>query len=47
MISQVLKLARLHGTDALLERERFDLDDIIEEVVRDANFEGAAEELQD
>jgi two-component system sensor histidine kinase CpxA len=41
MISQVLKLARLHGTDALLERERFDLDDIIEEVVRDANFEGA------
>ena len=41
MISQVLKLARLQGTDALLARERFDLDDIIEEVVRDANFEGA------
>ncbi len=41
MISQVLKLARLHGTDALLERERFELDDVIEEVVRDANFEGA------
>jgi signal transduction histidine kinase len=40
MISQVLKLARLHGTDAL-ERERFELDEIIEEVVRDANFEGA------
>jgi signal transduction histidine kinase len=37
----VLKLARLHGTDALLERERFELDDVIEEVVRDANFEGA------
>jgi two-component system, OmpR family, sensor kinase len=41
MISQVLKLARLHGTDALLKRERFELDDVIEEVVRDANFEGA------
>ena len=41
MISQVLKLARLQGTDALLERERFELGDVIEEVVRDANFEGA------
>jgi signal transduction histidine kinase len=41
MISQVLKLARLHGTDALVEREPFELDDVIEEVVRDANFEGA------
>jgi two-component system, OmpR family, sensor kinase len=41
MISQVLKLARLHGTDALMERETFDLDEVIEEVVRDANFEGA------
>jgi signal transduction histidine kinase len=41
MISQVLRLARLHGTDALLKRERFELDDVIEEVVRDANFEGA------
>jgi two-component system sensor histidine kinase CpxA len=41
MISQVLKLARLHGTDALLERESFELDEVIEEVVRDANFEGA------
>jgi len=40
MISQVLKLARLHGTDALL-REPFELDEVIEEVVRDANFEGA------
>jgi two-component system OmpR family sensor kinase len=42
MISQVLKLARLHGTDALMERETFELDEVIEEVVRDANFEGAA-----
>jgi signal transduction histidine kinase len=41
MISQVLKLARLHGADAFLERERFELDEVIEEVVRDANFEGA------
>ena len=46
MISQVLKLARLHGTDALLERERFELDDVIEEVVRDANFEGAVKNCQ-
>ncbi|HMI73231.1 MAG TPA: ATP-binding protein, partial [Steroidobacteraceae bacterium] len=41
MISQVLKLARLQGTDVLREREPFELDEVIEEVVRDANFEGA------
>jgi two-component system, OmpR family, sensor kinase len=41
MISQVLKLARLHGTDALKQRETFELDEVIEEVVRDASFEGA------
>jgi two-component system sensor histidine kinase CpxA len=41
LISQVLKLARLHGTDAPFGRETFDLDEVIEEVVRDANFEGA------
>jgi two-component system OmpR family sensor kinase len=41
LISQVLKLARLQGTDALMAREAFDLDEMIEEVVRDANFEGA------
>jgi two-component system, OmpR family, sensor kinase len=41
LISQVLKLARLHGTDAPFAREAFDLDEVIEEVVRDANFEGA------
>ena len=46
MISQVLKLARLHGTDALLARERFELDEVIEEVVRDANFEGAVKNCQ-
>ena len=42
LISQVLKLARLHGTDTSFAREAFDLDEVIEEVVRDANFEGAA-----
>jgi two-component system OmpR family sensor kinase len=41
LISQVLRLARLHGTDAQFARETFDLDEVIEEVVRDANFEGA------
>jgi two-component system, OmpR family, sensor kinase len=41
LISQVLKLARLHGNDAPFAREPFDLDEVIEEVVRDANFEGA------
>jgi two-component system, OmpR family, sensor kinase len=42
LISQVLKLARLHGTDAPFAREAFDVDEVIAEVVRDANFEGAA-----
>jgi two-component system sensor histidine kinase CpxA len=42
LISQVLKLARLNGTDAPIEREPFDLDEMIEEIVHDANFEGAA-----
>jgi two-component system sensor histidine kinase CpxA len=42
LISQVLKLARLSGTDTPFEREAFDVDEMIEEVVRDANFEGAA-----
>jgi len=41
LISQVLKLARLHGSDAHFEREQFDLDEVIEQVVGDANFEGA------
>jgi two-component system OmpR family sensor kinase len=41
LISQVLKLARLHGTDRPFARETFNLDELIEEVVRDANFEGA------
>ncbi len=41
LISQVLKLARLHGVNKAFEREQFDIDEVIEEVVRDANFEGA------
>ena len=41
LIGQVLKLARLQGTDAAFVREQVDLDEIVEEVVRDANFEGA------
>jgi two-component system, OmpR family, sensor kinase len=41
LITQVLKLARLHGADLPFARETFDLDEVIEEVVRDANFEGA------
>jgi two-component system sensor histidine kinase CpxA len=41
LISQVLKLARLHGTDAPFARETIDLGELIDEVVRDANFEGA------
>lgn len=41
LISQVLKLARLQGTDAITQRENFDCAEMIEEVVRDANFEGA------
>ena len=46
LISQVLKLARLHGTDAPFEREEFDFDELLEELVRDANFEGAVKECQ-
>jgi len=46
LIGQVLKLARLHGTDAPFDRESFDLDEVIEGVVRDANFEGAVKGCQ-
>ena len=41
LISQVLRLARLHGTDIPFDRELVDIDEVIEDVVRDANFEGA------
>jgi two-component system, OmpR family, sensor kinase len=46
LISQVLKLARLHGTDAPIEREPFDIDEMIEEIVHDANFEGAEKDCK-
>jgi two-component system sensor histidine kinase CpxA len=46
LISQVLKLARLHGTDAPFEREEFDLGEVIEQVVRDANYEGAVKDCR-
>jgi two-component system OmpR family sensor kinase len=42
LISQVLKLARLNGTEIPFEREPFDVDEMIDEVVRDAAFEGTA-----
>jgi two-component system, OmpR family, sensor kinase len=42
LISQVLKLARLNGTDMPFEREAVDVDEVIDEVVRDAEFEGTA-----
>jgi two-component system, OmpR family, sensor kinase len=41
MIGQVLKLARLQGTDALGARQSFDFDEMLDEVALDANFEGA------
>ena len=31
----------MHGADAPIEREAFEVDEVLEEVVRDANFEGA------
>ncbi len=46
LISQVLKLARLHGEEAHFKREPVDLDEVIEEVVRDANFEGAVKKCE-
>jgi two-component system sensor histidine kinase CpxA len=46
LIGQVLKLARLHSHDRLFERESFDLDEVIEEVVRDARFEGAVKDCR-
>jgi two-component system OmpR family sensor kinase len=42
LISQVLRLARLHGSEAPMARDDLDIDEVLEEVVRDANFEGAA-----
>ncbi|MGA2777973.1 MAG: ATP-binding protein [Steroidobacteraceae bacterium] len=41
LISHVLRLARLHGTESSFKREALDIDEILQEVVQDANFEGA------
>ncbi len=41
LISHVLRLARLHGSEANFKREALDIDEILQEVVQDANFEGA------
>jgi two-component system, OmpR family, sensor kinase len=46
MIGQVLKLARLQGTDALGVRQNFEFDEMIDDVARDANFEGAIKNCQ-
>jgi two-component system sensor histidine kinase CpxA len=46
LISQVLKLARLHGADSRFAREPVDLGEVIEQVVRDANYEGAIKGCQ-
>lgn len=42
LISQVLKLARLHGTVTPFDPQSVDIEEVLEEVVGDANFEGAA-----
>jgi len=44
LISQVLKLARLQGADAHFKREPLDVAEVALDVVRDANFEGAAKD---
>jgi two-component system sensor histidine kinase CpxA len=44
LISQVLRLARLHGTDTQFQREDLEIDEILQEIVQDANFEGALKE---
>jgi two-component system sensor histidine kinase CpxA len=40
LISQILKLARLQGSDLQLSREPVEIGDIIEDVAADARFEG-------
>jgi two-component system sensor histidine kinase CpxA len=42
MISQVLRLARLNSADIHFKREAVEIDEVVESVVRDAAFEGAA-----
>jgi two-component system sensor histidine kinase CpxA len=45
MISQVLRLARLNSEDLNFKREPVDIDEVVESVVRDAAFEGAAKSV--
>jgi two-component system OmpR family sensor kinase len=42
LISHILRLARLHGTETPFKREPLELDEILQEVIQDAKFEGAA-----
>jgi len=44
LISHVLRLARLHGSETHFAREPLELDEVLQEVVHDANFEGAVKE---
>ncbi len=44
LISHVLRLARLHGSETHFAREPVELDEVLQEVVHDANFEGAVKE---
>ena len=44
LIGQVLRLARLHGTDTPFKREDLALEEILHEVIQDANFEAAAKQ---
>jgi two-component system sensor histidine kinase CpxA len=44
LIGQVLRLARLHGTDTPFKREDLALEEILQEVIQDANFEAAAKQ---
>jgi two-component system sensor histidine kinase CpxA len=45
LISQVLRLARLQGNKDF-KREAVDIDEVVEAVVRDANFEGAVKNCE-
>jgi two-component system sensor histidine kinase CpxA len=44
LISHVLRLARLHGNETHFAREPLELDEVLQEVVHDANFEGAVKD---
>jgi two-component system sensor histidine kinase CpxA len=46
LISHVLRLARLHGNETHFAREPVELDEVLQEVVHDANFEGAVKDCK-